>query len=95
MPVHKCPNGKYRIGSGGCNFDSKEKAEVAYRAYLAKKHSTKDSKKEEIVISTNLQGLDGIQKSIDKEIDRLWDLSSVLSSIKRVVEYFGKNGLNR
>ena len=89
MPVHKCPNGKWRIGSGGCNFSSKEQAEAAYRAYLTKK----DSKKEEIVISTNLQGLDDIQKGIDKEIDRLWDLSSVLSSIKRVVEYFKKNGV--
>lgn len=93
MPVHKCPNGKYRIGSGGCNFDSKEKAEVAYKAYLAKKHNKKDSKKEEIIIQTNIQNLDGLQKEIDKEIDRLWDLSSVLSSIKRVVEYFSKSGV--
>lgn len=38
MPVHKCPNGKYRIGSGDCVFESKEKAERAYKAYLAKKH---------------------------------------------------------
>ena len=91
MPIHKCPNGKYRIGSGGCNFSSKEKAQAAYSAYLAKK----DSKKEEIVISTNLQSLDSIQKDIDKEIDRLWDLSSVLSSIKRVVEYFKKSGVKR
>ena len=37
MPVHKCPNGKWRIGSGGCNFDSKAKAEAAYKGYLAKK----------------------------------------------------------
>lgn len=93
MPVHKCPNGKYRIGSGGCNFDSKEKAEMAYRAYLAKKHNKKDSKKESIIIQTNMQNLDGLQKEIDKEIDRLWNLSSVLSSIKRVVEYFSKNGV--
>ena len=93
MPVYKCPNGKYRIGSGPCDFGSKEKAEVAYQAYLAKKHNKKDSKKESIVIQTNLQGLDGLQKEIDKEIDRLWDLSSVLSSIKRVVEYFSKNGV--
>jgi len=40
MPVHKCPNGKYRIGSGGCNFTSKAKAEAAYKAYLAKKHES-------------------------------------------------------
>ena len=35
MPVRKCPNGKYRIGSGPCVFTSKAKAERAYRAYLA------------------------------------------------------------
>ena len=93
MPVHKCPNGKFRIGSGGCIFDSKEKADIAYKAYLAKKHTKKDSKKEGIVIETNMKDLEGLQKDIDKEIDRLWDLSSVLSSIKRVVEYFGKNGV--
>ena len=38
MPVHKCPNGKYRIGSGKCMYDSKSKAEAAYKGYLAKKH---------------------------------------------------------
>lgn len=38
MPVHKCPNGKYRIGSGKCMYTSKEAAEKAYRAYKAKKH---------------------------------------------------------
>jgi len=39
MPVHKCPNGKYRIGSGKCMYDSKGKAEKAYAAYKAKKHA--------------------------------------------------------
>ena len=38
MPVSKCPNGKWKIGSGGCMYDSKEKAEKAYKGYLAKKH---------------------------------------------------------
>jgi len=38
LPVIKCPNGKYRIGKGRCVFTSKEKAEAAYQAYLAKKH---------------------------------------------------------
>lgn len=38
MPVHKCSNGKYRIGTGGCIYDSKAKAERAYKGYLAHKH---------------------------------------------------------
>ncbi len=41
MPVKKCSNGKYRIGSGKCKYDSKKSAEKAYKAYLAKKHSKK------------------------------------------------------
>lgn len=39
MPVKKCPNGKWRIGSGKCMYTSKEDAEKAYKAYLAKKGS--------------------------------------------------------
>lgn len=38
MPIKECPNGKYRIGSGPCVFTSHEKAEKAYKAYLAKKY---------------------------------------------------------
>lgn len=38
MPVHKCPNGKYRIGSGKCMYDSKAKADAAYKGYLAQKN---------------------------------------------------------
>lgn len=41
MPVKKCDNGKYRIGSGKCMYDTKAAAERAYKAYLAKKHSKK------------------------------------------------------
>lgn len=44
MPVRKCSNGKYRIGSGDCVYNSKESAERAYRAYLAKKNSKKNNK---------------------------------------------------
>lgn len=36
MPVYRCENGKYRIGDGLCMYDSKDKAERAYKAYLAK-----------------------------------------------------------
>lgn len=39
MPVIQCSNGKYRIGKGPCMYKSLEKAEKAYKAYLAKKHS--------------------------------------------------------
>jgi len=52
-----------------------------------------DNKNESIVIETDLKGLDEVQKDIDKEINRLWDLSAVLSSIKRVVDYFKKSGV--
>lgn len=44
MPVAKCPNGKWRIGSGRCMYTSKAKAEAAYRAYLAKKGKKKGGK---------------------------------------------------
>jgi hypothetical protein len=42
MPVLKCPNGKFRIGTGPCVFISKEKAERAYAAYRAKKHMSEN-----------------------------------------------------
>lgn len=37
MPVTKCSNGKWKIGSGKCMYTSREKAMKAYTAYLAKK----------------------------------------------------------
>jgi hypothetical protein len=37
MPVIKCANGNYRIGSGKCIYTTKAKATSAYKAYLAKK----------------------------------------------------------
>jgi len=39
MPVRRCSNGKYKIGSGKCMYKSKRKAKRAYRAYRAKKRS--------------------------------------------------------
>ena len=35
MPVIKCSNGKYRIGSGACIYDTEEKATEVYQAILA------------------------------------------------------------
>lgn len=39
MPVQRCINGKYRIGNGECIYSTKDDAEKAYRAYLAKKYA--------------------------------------------------------
>ncbi len=35
MPVVKCSNGKYRIGSGECIYDTEEKALQTWKAILA------------------------------------------------------------
>jgi len=35
MPVYKCSDGKWRIGSGPCRYSSKEKAEKAWKGALA------------------------------------------------------------
>jgi len=35
MPVRQCSNGKWRIGSGDCIYDTKEKAIEVWRAILA------------------------------------------------------------
>jgi hypothetical protein len=39
MPVSRCGNGKYRIGSGPCMYRNKAKADKAYGAYKAKKYA--------------------------------------------------------
>jgi hypothetical protein len=35
MPVTLCKNGKYKIGSGECIYDTKEKAMEVWQAILA------------------------------------------------------------
>ena len=35
MPIYKCSNGKYRIGTGGCVYDTHEKAAEIWAAILA------------------------------------------------------------
>lgn len=41
MPVLECENGKFRIGTGQCMYDSKAAAERAYKGYLGAKHMHK------------------------------------------------------
>lgn len=38
MPVKKCSNGNYRIGSGDCVYETKSKAEEAQAAMYAEKN---------------------------------------------------------
>ena len=65
MPVKKCPNGKWKIGSGKCMYDSKAKAESAYKGYLAQK---REDLKHEIVFE--LEGL----KLMDLKLSKIKEL---------------------
>lgn len=60
MPVMQCPNGKWRIGNGECIYDTKEKADAAYRGYLFKKeHETQsfaDKRFDEDILKKKLGG---------------------------------------
>lgn len=66
MPVHKCPDGKYRIGSGKCMYDSKAKAEKAYKGYMAHKHM--EELKYEIISSEEELKLIGLELNKQKKI---------------------------
>lgn len=35
--IHKCPNGKYRIGKGECKFNSKADAILAFEHWIEEK----------------------------------------------------------
>ena len=45
MPVRKCANGKYRIGNGPCVYDTKSKADAAYKAYLMSQKAKKGKRR--------------------------------------------------
>lgn len=73
MPVTKCPNGKWKIGSGKCMYDSKAKAEKAYKGYKAHKHMH-ELKYE---IETSLEDL----KTMDKKVKKVKkDIQKVLKN---------------
>ena len=48
--------------------------------------------KKEVIKLTDIAELEEIRKKIDKEIDELYSLSSVIYSLKTVIEYFQKKG---
>jgi len=45
MPVRKCNNGKWRIGSGKCIYPTKKKAASAFRGFLGARHMRGKKKK--------------------------------------------------
>jgi len=51
MPVYACPNGKYRIGTGPCVYETKAKADRAYKGYMASKHMKKGGEERKSLIS--------------------------------------------
>ena len=47
MPVFKCSNGKWRVGSGPCVFDTKEKADAALKAIKAQEGEDREESSDE------------------------------------------------
>jgi len=45
MPVLRCKNGKYRIGSGPCIYKSRASAERAFAGYRGRKKKRKKRKR--------------------------------------------------
>lgn len=70
MPVLKCSNGKWRIGTGSCIYDTREKAVKAYQAILA----SGDFAKEKVSfdydgVASTPEGKKKIQELVAKGID--------------------------
>ena len=62
MPVVKCSNGKYRIGSGDCIYDTEEKAMQVWKAILASGQYGKVNNKQ-----SNLRETEGGQSSEEQK----------------------------
>lgn len=71
MPVSKCPNGKWRIGSGDCIYDTKEKAIEVWQAIIASGHYVK------IKISYDFDGALSISEWVEKAKEQVKDGTDV------------------
>jgi soluble P-type ATPase len=69
MPVIECSNGKYRIGSGQCIYDTKEKATEVWVAILAGGKYAADERK----ISYDYDGVISTKEYQDKAIQDIAD----------------------
>lgn len=70
MPIRKCSNGKWRVGSGACIYDTKEKALKVYQAILAqgKMAVQKVSLDYDGVLSTD-KGKDLLKRLLSEGVD--------------------------
>lgn len=70
MPVSLCKNGKWRVGSGACVYDTKEKALKVYQAILAqgKMAAPKVSLDYDGVLSTD-KGKDLLKRLLSEGVD--------------------------
>lgn len=84
MPVKKCPNGKWRIGSGPCMYTSKEAADKAYRAYLAKSNNS-----ETFMDSITLCSGHSIILSHKPEKLQMIQINQILEEHPQAIEQFG------
>ena len=66
MPVIKCSNGKYRIGSGQCIYDTEEKAMKVWQAILASGEYRADSNKVSFDFDDTLTTYRGQQLALAK-----------------------------
>lgn len=63
MPVIKCSNGKYRIGSGACIYDTEDKANKVWAAILASGAYAADSNKVSFDFDDTLTTEKGLNKA--------------------------------
>jgi uncharacterized ParB-like nuclease family protein len=103
MPIKECGDtGMWRIGEGKCEYDSKEKAERAYRGYLGSKNIEKDqpssssvhvptplgSKKEKITIKSK----SGTTIIIDGDIENDAEAEPPLNNIGKSINGENEEG---
>ena len=78
MPVISCGGGKWRIGKGKCMYDSKAKAESAYRGYLYSKYGKDLSEIEILNPRVALELIDFFRENKKRKV--------VAEVVKRVVK---------
>ncbi|NJO61030.1 MAG: hypothetical protein HC836_23050 [Richelia sp. RM2_1_2] len=91
MPVSKCSNKKWRIGHGDCKFNSKEKAENAFKHWVKTKEGVEMDFNIEDTVSMDIPLLIRIFEYMhedvkdDVEIHEIADRLISLSALGRVL----------